>query len=166
MFSSLFGPWIPGKRGLIKALILGAIPLSALGLCDLVLSDHACPFRAELIIAAVMTLVYGTELGGLASNMPSDFDPFLARLGIGAVGNVAFAGAIRTELLNGYRTLSLHREQCIGCRSCREVCPVGVWRMDEDNKALLARPEKCTACRACLTQCPINAVQAERVRTE
>jgi NAD-dependent dihydropyrimidine dehydrogenase PreA subunit len=159
-------PWIPGKRGITKALVLAGVLLIALGLCELFLFDHACPLRVELIIAAVMALIYGAELGGLASTMPSDFDPFLAKLGIGAVGNVSFAGTIRTELLNGYRTITLYRDTCIGCRSCREICPVGVWRMDEENKSALAYPEKCTACRACLTQCPTKAIRAEKVERE
>jgi NAD-dependent dihydropyrimidine dehydrogenase PreA subunit len=117
--------------------------------------------RADLIIAMVMIMIYGTELGGLASTLPSDLDPFLARLGIGALGNVSFAGTIRTELLNGDRELIYYPENCVACRGCVEVCPLGVWAFGENKLAILARKDACTACRACIVQCKGDAIRAE-----
>jgi NAD-dependent dihydropyrimidine dehydrogenase PreA subunit len=155
-------PWLPGQRGLTKALLLDvllAVPLLASEL----LSPGGSPIRAELGIAMVMLLLYGSELGGLTPTLPSDLDPFLARLGIGAVGNVALAGTVRTELLNGYRELRYRRNLCDGCRRCFELCPQGVWEMDSEQRAVLARRRECTACRACLVQCRTEAVQAPRV---
>jgi len=111
----------------------------------------------------VMLLVYGTELGGLSSTLPSDLDPFLARLGIGAIGNAAFAGSVRTELLNGFRALSFYEDLCVGCKCCAEVCPQGVWEIGDSCKAVLARQKDCTACRACLVQCKSGAITAEPV---
>jgi NAD-dependent dihydropyrimidine dehydrogenase PreA subunit len=155
-------PWLPGSRGLTKVIS----PEVVLGLALVVTEAFHIPtgfsIRADLIIAMVMLLVYGTELGGLASTMPSDLDPFMARLGIGAVGNVAWAGTIRTELLNGFRVLTYCNGRCVGCRCCAEVCPQGVWEMGDDKKAIFARKQDCTACRACLVQCKGGAIQAER----
>jgi NAD-dependent dihydropyrimidine dehydrogenase PreA subunit len=94
--------------------------------------------------------------------MPSDFDPMLARLGIKRLGNVAFAGTVRTDLLNGFRRLTYEREQCNGCRRCFEVCPLRVWEMDASKHALLAHLAACTACGACLAQCPTGAITAPR----
>ena len=161
VFFFLTCPWLPGGRGLTKVIFLDVI----LGILLLVYEvsgiQSNLSLRADLIIAMVMLLIYGTELGGLASNMPSDLDPFLARLGIGGLGNVAFAGTIRTELLNKFRVLRYYRDSCIGCRSCVEVCPQGVWDIDTEKRAVLAHTGNCTACRACLVQCEGGAIKAE-----
>jgi len=161
LFFYLTYPWLPGKTGLVKALFIDAILF--LLLIGYMVSGVQGPLsiRADLIIAMVMLLVNGTELGGLASNLPSDLDPFLARLDVKNIGNVAFAGTVRTELLNGIRTLTLNRDRCIGCRSCEEVCPQGVWDIDGDKRAVLAHIEACTACRACIVQCKGGAITPE-----
>lgn len=161
LFFMLTCPWLPGKRGLTKAIFLDLILGMVLVLYEVSGIRSTVAIRSDLVIAMIMILLYGTELGGLASTMPSDLDPFLARLGIGAIGNVAFAGSVRTELLNGYRDLTYDRNRCIGCRNCNEVCPQGVWAMDEERHAVLGQREKCTACRACIVQCLSGAIQAE-----
>ena len=169
LFFMLAAPWIPGKRGITKVLFLEAILAAGLIASDAFEIRTPPSLRADLIIAMVMLLFYGTELGGLASTMPSDLDPFLARLGVGAVGNAVMAGTVRTELLNGYRELTYHRDRCIGCTSCVEVCPLGVWELERKGdggglrRAVLAHPEACTACRACLTQCETGAIEVPRV---
>ncbi|MEJ2717729.1 MAG: 4Fe-4S binding protein [Deltaproteobacteria bacterium] len=155
-------PWLPGKRGLTKVAVLEAV-LAGVFFGGLFFGFGSYSMGASLIIAMIMLLIYGTELGGLASTLPSDLDPFLARLGLSALGNVSFAGTVRTELLNGYRELCYDRGTCIGCRCCYEVCPVGVWLMIEEKRAVLARPDECTACRACLVQCPTGAIRAPLV---
>jgi NAD-dependent dihydropyrimidine dehydrogenase PreA subunit len=155
-------PWLPGRRGLTKVLLLDLLLAGAL-IASEILSQGGSPIRAELGVAMVMLLFYGSELGGLAPTLPSDLDPFLSRLGIGAVGNVALAGTVRTELLNGDRELSYQRRLCNGCRRCFELCPQGVWEMDEDKRAVLARRDDCTACRACLVQCMTEAIRAPRI---
>jgi NAD-dependent dihydropyrimidine dehydrogenase PreA subunit len=155
--------WLPGRIGLTKALYLDALLGVALIVSE-ILSQGPSPLRPHLLIAMVMFLLYGSELGGLASTLPSDLDPFLARLGIGAVGNIAWAGTVRTELLNGYRELTYHPELCNGCRRCFEVCPQGVWQMDANKRAIFARRDDCTACRACLEQCKTGAIEARWAR--
>ncbi len=153
---------IPGERGIVKAGYVALALLVTLAITEFY-HPNGSPYRSSLIIAVVMIFVYGSELGGLAPHLPSDLDPFLARLGVGAVGNVAFAGTVRTELLNGYRELTYDHEICEGCRNCFEICPQGVWRMGEDSKrAILADRDKCTACRACLLQCQSGAIQAKK----
>ena len=160
LFFMLACPRIPGKRGLTKVLFLDVILGLMLVLNEISLFPLWPSARVDMIIAMIMLLIYGTELGGLASNMPSDLDPFLARLGIGKVGNVALAGTVRTELLNGYRVLTYYEKLCVGCRCCIEVCPRGVWEIGKNNRAVLAYREKCTACRACLVQCRGEAIKA------
>ena len=161
LFFMLACPYLPGKRGLTKVIVLDVLLGAALVITEVWHIPSSFSLRADLIIAMVMLLIYGTELGGLASNLPSDLDPFLAKLGIGAMGNVAWAGTIRTDLLLGRRLLSFHRDRCVGCRSCVEVCPQGVWEMAEDKRAVCAHIDACTACRGCLVQCRGDAIHAE-----
>ena len=163
LFFFLFCPWLPGKTGLKKALIVDAVIAVVIVAGELLWTGGGFPLRSELILSMVLLVFYGAELGGLASTMSSDLDPFLARLGIGAVGNTSMAGTVRTELLNGYRELTYQDEYCNGCRRCEEICPQGVWEMNEKKRAVLAHDDDCTACRACLTQCPTDAIVAPYV---
>ncbi len=154
-------PFLPGKTGLAKVALLEVVLGAALAATEALRTPGSVSVRADLIIAMVMLLIYGTELGGLSSTMRSDLDPFLARLGLGAVGNVEFAGTVRTELLNGFRDLTYYPDRCVACMCCIELCPVGVWEFGENKKAVLARREACTACRACIVQCRGEAIRAE-----
>lgn len=156
-------PWIPGEKGITKAVFCEAVLLAVLVVFELLFDPKANPFRVQLIIAMVIMPVYGLELGGLASTMPSDLDPVLARFGVGSIGNIAFAGTIRTELLNGYRELTYDRQLCRGCRSCEEVCPQSVWKIGKDKRAEMVQKNECTACRACLVQCESGAIRAQRI---
>jgi heterodisulfide reductase subunit A-like polyferredoxin len=153
--------WIPGERGITKAIFCDALLLVVLLALEFIYSPDANPLRAEIIIAMIMIPVYGLELGGLASTMPSDLDPFLARFGVSAIGNVEFAGTTRTELLNGYKVLTYDRDKCIGCHTCSEICPQAVWGIDEDRKAKMVNKKACTACVGCITQCPSSAITAK-----
>jgi NAD-dependent dihydropyrimidine dehydrogenase PreA subunit len=156
-------PRIPGKRGLTKTVIPEVLLAGILVTSWLWLPASRWPVQSDVIIAMVMLLVYGLELGGLASHMTSELDPALARLGVGAIGNLRFAGAIRTELLMGNRVLAYDPATCEGCRNCLELCPVGVWDFERSAKrAVLAHVQACTGCRACLVQCGSGAIQAPR----
>ena len=154
-------PWLPGNKGLTKVLFLEVI-LGGVFISGAILNfDRGMDIRPHVIIAMVMTALFGTELGGLAPHMKSELDPFLARMGIGAIGNVALAGTVRNELLNGDRELVYDSETCIGCRTCAEICPVGVWDFDGvTKKVILSHKDRCTACRACLVQCSTGSIRA------
>jgi NAD-dependent dihydropyrimidine dehydrogenase PreA subunit len=161
-FFMLACSWLPGRRGLTKALACDVVLIAVLAASEILAGAGENPARADLIIAMAMLPLYGLELGGLASTMASELDPLLSRLGVGAVGNVALAGTVRTELLNGYRELAYRRDDCNGCRRCFELCPQGVWHMDGERRAVFAHPDACTACRACLVQCLTGAIAAPR----
>lgn len=155
-------PWVPGRLGLQRALLIDLVLAAALVACELLLEIPAPRPRADLITAMALVLVFGAEVGGMASTLGSELDPLIARLGIRKMGNVAFAGTVRTDLLNGWRTLTHSPERCTACTHCHEVCPLGVWEPGDGGRAVLAHPAACTACTACLTQCPSGAIQARR----
>ena len=162
MLFMLTCPWLPGNSGLSKVIVLEILLILIWVITKIYQIGADGSWHANLIIAMIMLVVYGTELGGLAATMPSDLDPFLAKLGIGAIGNVEFAGTIRTELLNGVRILTYHPENCVRCGNCAEICPQGCWALDSEKQAMLADKEKCTACRACIVQCEGDAIKADK----
>jgi len=154
----LLCPWLPGRAGFVKALALDLV-LGAGWLANELLLGWSW-LGTGLLFALVATMVWGSELGGLSSTLRSEFDPMAARMGIGAIGNTRFAGTLRTDLLIGKRALVCERSQCSGCRACHEICPLGLWRLDEERKPVQRDARACTACTACVKQCPSGALQA------
>lgn len=59
-------------------------------------------------------------------------------------------------LKNG-ETLSLDSAACVGCGACVDVCPHGVFRM-ENGKASVVRRPGCMECGACALNCPASAI--------
>jgi len=151
--------WIPGRRGMTKVAVTELLLGAGLAAGE-VLGPGPFPLRAELIVAMVSVAVWGTELGGLAPHMAAEFDAWAAKVGIGSLGNTRYAGTLRGELLSGAKELVHHRDRCQGCRRCADLCPQGVWTIDEEKRAVLARREDCTACTACVVQCGSEAIEA------
>ncbi|PKM82016.1 MAG: 4Fe-4S ferredoxin [Firmicutes bacterium HGW-Firmicutes-14] len=49
---------------------------------------------------------------------------------------------------------------CIGCGTCADVCPAGVWEI-QDDKAVQVNPEACIECGACVDNCPVACLSLE-----
>lgn len=54
-------------------------------------------------------------------------------------------------------TLQLDTEKCIGCGMCAEVCPHGIFAL-EDRKAQIVDRNACIECGACAGNCPVEAL--------
>jgi len=54
--------------------------------------------------------------------------------------------------------IKIDTEKCVGCGTCVDVCPVGVWEL-VNGKASPVNASECLACHACETQCPENAIE-------
>lgn len=57
-------------------------------------------------------------------------------------------------------TLKLDTEKCIGCKLCTQVCPHGVFAM-EDGKAKIVDLDGCMECGACALNCDVDAITVE-----
>ena len=63
----------------------------------------------------------------------------------------------RLQYLRNVVTLKLDVAKCIGCQRCAEVCPHGVFAI-EDGKARLVEADSCMECGACQNNCPADAI--------
>jgi len=59
--------------------------------------------------------------------------------------------------LDGVASLRFEVAACVGCGRCTEVCPHGVFVL-EDGKARLADFDACMECGACATNCAPGAI--------
>jgi NAD-dependent dihydropyrimidine dehydrogenase PreA subunit len=59
--------------------------------------------------------------------------------------------------LPGVATLQLDADKCNGCRVCQEVCPHGVFVI-EDRKARIVDLDACIECGACALNCQPGAL--------
>jgi NAD-dependent dihydropyrimidine dehydrogenase PreA subunit len=64
---------------------------------------------------------------------------------------------MKHRYLKNVVTLNLLAEKCIGCGRCAEVCPHGVFKVDE-RKARIKDKDLCMECGACAMNCPANAI--------
>jgi ferredoxin len=54
-------------------------------------------------------------------------------------------------------TLAYDREKCAGCGRCVEVCPRGVFVM-QDKRAAITDRDRCMECGACARNCEFGAL--------
>lgn len=57
-------------------------------------------------------------------------------------------------------TLKFYPEKCIGCGTCLDVCPHGVFAED-GRKVRLADRYACMECGACQKNCPVEAISVD-----
>ncbi len=62
------------------------------------------------------------------------------------------------ESISPAAEIAFYEDRCIGCGSCREVCPEGAISMRPEGGRVIR--DKCTACGACCEECPSTALSA------
>jgi len=63
----------------------------------------------------------------------------------------------KLQYLKDVVTLDLDASKCVSCQRCAEVCPHGVFAI-EDGKAWLVDRDNCMECGACQNNCPTEAI--------
>jgi ferredoxin len=65
-------------------------------------------------------------------------------------------------MFNSYEenTLQYHKDRCINCKRCTEVCPHGVF-VEGDKHIKLVQPARCMECGACVLNCPVQAIEVQ-----
>jgi ferredoxin len=51
------------------------------------------------------------------------------------------------------------KEECTGCGTCVEECPVEAITIDEGEGCAVVDEEECVDCGACEEACPIHAIE-------
>jgi NAD-dependent dihydropyrimidine dehydrogenase PreA subunit len=54
--------------------------------------------------------------------------------------------------------IKINLKKCTGCGTCVDVCPVGVYEL-QNGKSSAVNTDECLACRVCETECPENAIE-------
>jgi NAD-dependent dihydropyrimidine dehydrogenase PreA subunit len=129
-------PWIPGRSGWAKALV--AIVFIESGY---VMAGY---------LGGGRVLVFWPWMIGIASNVPSEAEALMHRLGARSMGSLMKPRTIGRVALDTAR--------CTGCLTCEELCPIGVFERGEGKKTRVARGADCFSCGACVKQCPEDAL--------
>ena len=65
---------------------------------------------------------------------------------------------MKHRYLKDVTTLAYDAGKCVGCGRCTEVCPHGVFDM-ENSKAQITDKDLCMECGACALNCPAKAIE-------
>jgi len=58
-------------------------------------------------------------------------------------------------------SLEIFPERCVGCGICIEVCPHGVFAI-ENKKAVILDRDQCMECGACVNNCAFGALNVDK----
>jgi NAD-dependent dihydropyrimidine dehydrogenase PreA subunit len=153
-----FQPYLPSKYGWGKILSL-EVAIAAAFLIYLLSSWGGSPYVNGLFIwAVIVTFLMGIDFAGFSPNMKGEADEVLIRLGVRKLWIFALKGTEKGAFMVGEKRIRLDPTKCIGCGLCFEICPMGLYSKDNDQKACSIDVSRCTACKACVSQCATGAI--------
>jgi NAD-dependent dihydropyrimidine dehydrogenase PreA subunit len=53
--------------------------------------------------------------------------------------------------------VSIDYDNCINCKTCTQICPMGVYK-DEGEKVSIVDGDECIACMGCVGACPVDTI--------
>jgi NAD-dependent dihydropyrimidine dehydrogenase PreA subunit len=65
------------------------------------------------------------------------------------------------KYLSNTATLEFFPGRCVGCGMCIEVCPRGVFAV-ENRKAVILDRDRCMECGACVGNCAFDALKVDK----
>jgi ferredoxin len=65
------------------------------------------------------------------------------------------------KYLSNVASLEFFPERCVGCGMCAEVCPHGVFII-EDKKASISDRDRCMECGGCANNCAFGALRVAK----
>ncbi|MFV0411927.1 MAG: mercury methylation ferredoxin HgcB [Oscillospiraceae bacterium] len=68
---------------------------------------------------------------------------------------------MKHQYLKNVATLQLFKDKCVGCGKCTEVCPHGVFAV-QNGKAAIVALNSCMECSACTQNCPVSALTVDK----
>ena len=143
---------IPGKTGWGQAFLSASLFVAVWAAIDGITAGNPLQHWGWFIATFAIFFAAGFDLAGTASARKSDAEMTMHRLGFKSFGPL-FGEKELGEI-------SLDREKCKGCGTCRDICPVGVYGdLDADRKTTFLDRDACFACRACVQQCPEEALK-------
>ncbi|MDP8222081.1 MAG: 4Fe-4S binding protein [Candidatus Lernaella stagnicola] len=142
---------IPGKTGWGQAFFSAAAATAIWSTVDWFTKGDAFLHWGWFFAVFVIFFLAGFDLAGIVSARKSDAELLMHRLGFKSFGSL-----FSIKELGG---IGMDREKCTGCKTCAEICPVGVFGEPDEARKMAFRDDKaCFACGACVKQCPEKAL--------
>lgn len=142
---------LPGRTGWGQALLLALLVAIAWAGLDWYTRGTPLAHWGWLVAAFFVYFAAGFDIAGTLTPRNSDAERMMQRLGFKSFG------AVFVETAGGQ--VQLDRDKCIGCRTCIEICPIGVFAgLDDRQKTTFRDQQACFACGACVKQCPSDAL--------
>lgn len=55
-------------------------------------------------------------------------------------------------------SISINKDNCIGCKKCVDICPGSLIKLGDDKKAFIKYPKDCFGCTSCIKECNSCAI--------
>jgi NAD-dependent dihydropyrimidine dehydrogenase PreA subunit len=141
---------LPTRYGWTKALINGAVFGAAIAVSNRVLKGALGDTRNAVLTCMGFSFMIGMDLAGITGMLKDEPLLLLYKLGMRKIGPFT---------VHPMEVPRMDEARCVGCGSCYDVCPRGVYIVDEEaKKARIVKAEACEMCRACVKQCPKGAI--------
>jgi NAD-dependent dihydropyrimidine dehydrogenase PreA subunit len=146
----LFYEHLPTAYGWSKALVNGGLTSLVIAACYRLMGRGGRDTWKSIAVCMGISTVLGVDLAGITGVLRDEPLLLLYKLGIKKLGPFT---------VHPMREPSLDDDKCVGCGSCCDVCPRGVYVMDDEaGKSRMVKVEACEMCRACVEQCPQGAI--------